>query len=97
MPLGGPTYFVMNDSLTAATNVPVMTQSWFVPAARTYFIHMNPQSVPEQIRFVFENGKIPTSVGKVEATDEVLKLIENGQLVIIREGIRYNALGMQMK
>lgn len=92
-----PTFFMMNDSLTAATNIPVMTPSWFVPAARTYFMHLDPLSVPQQIRFVFHGGKIPTDLGNVVSTDEVLKRIENGQLVIIREGVKYNALGTRIE
>ena len=88
---------MMNDSLTAATNIPVMTPSWFVPAARTYFMHLDPLSVPQQIRFVFHGGKIPTDLGNVVSTDEVLKRIENGQLVIIREGVKYNALGTRIE
>ena len=95
----GPKFFMMNDSLTAATNIPVMTQTGFVPAARTYFMHLNVLSVPEQIRFVFEGGKLPTDIHSVPELEEEsieqrsLKILQDGHLYILREGVLYDAIG----
>jgi hypothetical protein len=46
---------------------------------------------------VFENGKIPTSVETLKADTEVIKRLQNGQLVIIRDGVMYNVLGTQLR
>ena len=39
----------------------------------------------------------PTGIGNAEAEGKVVKTIENGQLMIIKNGIRYNALGEMIK
>ncbi len=38
-----------------------------------------------------------TAVDNIEAAPKAVKLIENGQLVIIKNGVRYNAAGSQIK
>lgn len=40
---------------------------------------------------------VPTGMDELNATDETIKFIENGQLVIIKNGVRYNALGQMLK
>ena len=37
----------------------------------------------------------PTAVENVESAEKAVKVFENGQLVIIKNGVRYNALGVQ--
>ena len=39
----------------------------------------------------------PTSVDNVEATVAPVKVIENGQLIVIKNGVKYNALGQEIK
>ena len=39
----------------------------------------------------------PTAIDNTNADAKAVKVIENGQLIIIKNGIRYNALGAQMK
>ncbi len=38
----------------------------------------------------------PTAVENIEAASDVIKFIENGQLIIIKNGVRYNALGARL-
>lgn len=40
---------------------------------------------------------IPTAIDNINDDVKTIKVIENGQLIIIKNGIRYNALGAQMK
>ena len=39
---------------------------------------------------------VPTAVDQTVITDKAIKLIENGQIVIIKNGVRYNALGIRL-
>ena len=45
----------------------------------------------------FHTGKTPTNVEAVEGAKSVTKRIEDGQLVIIRDGVRYNAIGVEVQ
>ena len=38
-----------------------------------------------------------TAIDNVETSEKARKVLENGQLIIIKNGVRYNALGAQMK
>ena len=42
-------------------------------------------------------AKISTAVDNVEATVAPVKTIENGQLIVIKNGVKYNALGQEIK
>ena len=44
-----------------------------------------------------ENPDTPTSVDNVEATVAPVKMIENGQLIIVKNGVKYNAQGAILK
>ncbi len=46
--------------------------------------------------FKFKKGS-PTAVNNIEAGEKAIKTIENGQLVIIKNGVRYNAQGTVVK
>ena len=39
----------------------------------------------------------PTSVKTVLTNEQVCKFVQDGQLVIVREGVRYNAVGARVK
>ncbi|MBQ7449706.1 MAG: choice-of-anchor J domain-containing protein [Paludibacteraceae bacterium] len=41
-------------------------------------------------------GELPTAIEKVVTPANTVKRIENGQLVIIRNGVKYNALGQEL-
>lgn len=38
----------------------------------------------------------PTSISRTSLESKAVKMIENGQVIIIRDGVRYNALGARM-
>jgi len=90
--------YLLDNALTSATGRPVMSMTGdLIPAASAYLLLDNTVTVPEQVRLVFENGKIPTSVETLKADTEVVKRLQNGQLVIIRDGVMYNVLGTQLR
>ena len=67
-------------------------RGWFV-------IHDVPAGAIKRARIV-ENNNAPTDIeiiGSQKAKANGQKLIENGQLVIIRDGIRYNVMGARVK
>ena len=39
----------------------------------------------------------PTALDKVEVSTSAVKAIENGQLIVIKNGVKYNALGQEIK
>ena len=66
---------------------------------RAYFEVNNPQaSAPIRGARIIAGQNVVTSIDLVQApTEGVTKVIENGQLIIIRDGVRLNALGVQVK
>lgn len=58
----------------------------------------NPQHVIQHARIV-TGGQVVTSIDLVngDIVNETVKAIENGQLVIIRDGVRYNAIGIRLQ
>jgi hypothetical protein len=46
---------------------------------------------------VEEEPEVPTGLDNLDTTVAPAKLIENGQLIIIKNGVRYNALGATVK
>ena len=66
---------------------------------RAYFvIHDVPASAIKRARII-ENEQIVTAIDLVsqQPTVNSQKLIENGQLIIIRDGIRYNVMGAKLQ
>lgn len=64
-------------------------------ANKAYVIYDGePSGAPRRMRFVFDQT---TGVENAQATAKSEKLIENGQLVIIKSGVKYNAQGMIVK
>ena len=64
-------------------------------AHKAYVIYNGNQgNAPRRMRFVFDTA---TGVENAEANVKSIKLIENGQLVIIKNGVRYNAQGQIVK
>lgn len=66
---------------------------------RAYFEVNNPQAhAPIRGARIIAGQNVVTSIDLVEAqTEGVTKVIENGQLIIIRDGVRLNALGVQVQ
>ena len=52
---------------------------------------------PKRLRFVFNEEQNVTGIDNTKANVKSIKLIENGQLFIIRNGVRYNAAGQIVK
>lgn len=46
---------------------------------------------------ITEKANDPTAIDRIPATDKAVKRVINGQLVIIKNGVRYNALGSEIK
>lgn len=49
------------------------------------------------IRFIIEGENNATNIDNIEAKDKVVKFIENGRVLILRDGITYDALGRIVK
>ena len=66
---------------------------------RAYFtLNLPSGAAPKRARFVVNQEEVATGVEGVQNTEyRVQKTIENGQLVIIREGKMYNAQGMRIR
>ena len=58
----------------------------------------NPQHVIQHARIV-KGEQVITSINFIDGNmaNETVKTIENGQLVIIRDGVRYNAMGIRLQ
>ena len=55
----------------------------------TYFLHAGLKNVSE---YEFTSA-VPSAISNTTVEQKAVKMIENGQLVIIREGVKYNAQG----
>ena len=69
-----------------------------IPAHKAYLtISGGAADAPKKLRFVFNNEQQPTGIDN--AADGIMseKRIENGQLIIIKNGVRYNAQGQIVK
>lgn len=65
---------------------------------RAYFEVNNPSaSAPIRGARIIAGEQVVTDINLVEMQESLEKVIENGQLFIIRDGVRYNALGVQVK
>ncbi len=70
---------------------------------RAYFkVHGAPGAPAGMIKRarIVENEQILTDIELVRSQEPILnsqKLIENGQLIIVRDGVRYNALGIKLQ
>jgi|GEM_PF-1232834 len=54
-------------------------------------------NAPKRMRFIFNNGQVATDIERVQSEEGVQKRIENGRLIIIRDGVYYNAQGQMVK
>ena len=54
-------------------------------------------NAPRRMRFVFEQETVATGIDNANTDAKAVKLIENGQLIIIKNGVRYNAQGQIVK
>lgn len=60
----------------------------------------DPATAPQYLRFykvIFTKDETPTAIDNTEAEIKAVKFIENGQLFILKNGIKYNANGAIVK
>ena len=72
----------------------------YIPANKAYYTYNAPgggASAPKRIRLVMTNENTATGIESQELKANSQKLIENGQLIIIKNGVRYNAQGQIVK
>ena len=72
----------------------------YIPAGKAYLKLAKDPAVPassRRVRFVFDQENTATGVDNAENVVKVSKCIENGQLYIIRDGIRYTATGLRVE
>ena len=62
-------------------------------AHKAYITYTAPNNAPRRMRFIFAEEQNTTALDNAETDNMSVKVIENGQLVIIRNGVRYNAAG----
>jgi len=69
-----------------------------VPSHKAFVVLSGSNQAPRRMRFVFEQENTTTGVENVQG-DKVqsTKVIENGVLYIIKNGVRYNAQGQMVK
>lgn len=67
-------------------------------AHKAYVIYNGSQNfAPKHMRFVFNNEQTATGINNTNAVVESQKILENGQVIIIRNGVRYNTAGQIVK
>ena len=67
-------------------------------AHKAYVIYNgNQNSAPKRMRFIFNNEQTTTGVDNTNVTIESQKVLENGVLYIIKNGVRYNVQGQIVK
>ena len=67
-----------------------------IPANRAYLIISGGAAQAAGIRII-ESESNATNVENIEANDEVVKFIENGRILILRDGNTYDALGRKIR
>jgi len=65
-------------------------------AHKAYVIYSG-NAAPRRMRFVFNQEQVVTGIDNANADTKAEKRIENGQLIIIKNGVRYNAQGQLIK
>jgi hypothetical protein len=69
-----------------------------IPAHKAYLIYNGAALSPQhRMRFIFEEEQTATDIDYQQSTIESRKVFINGQLIIIRNGIHYNAAGQMVK
>ena len=92
------TYTLWYDSAEDAVVFAKYTGA-YIPANKAYYTYSAPGGgdAPKRIRLVMTNENTATGIESQELKANSQKLIENGQLIIIKNGVRYNAQGQIVK
>jgi len=74
-------------------------QGAYIPANKAYLTYETSGSAPARLRMQIGSNKVPTDVDAISNQPAAIctKTIENGQLIIIREGVKYNVQGQIVK
>ena len=67
-----------------------------MPGMRAYFAIHDGASSAAAARAYFD-GKIPTGTENIQTVTNIQKVLDNGQVVIIYNGIRYNVMGQKIR
>ncbi len=62
-------------------------------AHKAYVQYSATSGAPKRMRFVFPQEQMPTGIDETNTADKAQKVMENGTLYIIRDGVRYNTTG----
>ena len=66
-------------------------------AASKWMIQFNKETgAPFNVTDIVLVGNFPTAISNTAAESKAVKFFENGQLVIIKNGVKYNAMGAQL-
>jgi hypothetical protein len=66
-------------------------------AAHKAYLTYSGSGAPKRMRFIFNNEQQATGIDNAAEALKSEKRIENGQLIIIKNGVRYNAQGQVVK
>ena len=80
----------------SVTGVGFYAFSGTIPAHKAYLINGG-ASAPKRMRFIFNEEQQATGMENAAEALKSEKRIENGQLIIIKNGVRYNAQGQVVK
>ena len=80
----------------SVTGVGFYEFSGTIPAHKAYLINSG-SGAPKRMRFIFNNEQQATGIDNAAEALKSEKRIENGQLIIIKNGVRYNAQGQVVK
>ena len=92
------TVYVLSSSQTLVEHTPVFgAYVGDIPAGKAYLLVNAGAGAPEGIRFIINDANNTTNIEPIANSNEPKKLMRNGQLIIIRDGIIYNALGKRIQ
>ncbi len=93
-----PNCYVLSGHSTdnSVTGVGFYAFSGTIPAHKAYLINGG-ASAPKRMRFIFNEEQQATGIDNAAEALKSEKRIENGQLIIIKNGVRYNAQGQVVK
>ena len=88
-----------NETVTV-NNIPVAAGDVLISALRPYYTDhtTEPQYVRfYKVQFTKSEGDVPSAINNTEAEVQAVKFFENGQLIIMKNGVLYNAQGSVVK
>ena len=103
--MNNPTYDFEAYKVSTEQEVTVGTKVWVVGNIYHYYRAADPENNKDEINLIeisegkvfFEDPIAETGIENLLQDAESIKRFENGQVVIIRNGVQYNVLGAEMK